>query len=141
MLAGLENPFHGGGSLGAHRLAAFDHARGGPFQVLMFFGPVLGQGGVTAGRKTSGVSSDAAALEEDLNGGGGEAGFDLLVDTAVGNAVVVAVDLDVVVDVDPRLLPLGEDEGFGGQRLEPRPLQFLKQPARVSCRACGTYAG
>jgi len=94
----------------------------------MLLGPVLGQGGVTARCRTAGVSRDAATFEEDLDGGGREADFDLLVDAAVGNAVVVAVDLDVVVDVDARLLPLGEDEGFGRQRLEPRPLQLLKQP-------------
>lgn len=41
-------------------------------------------------------------------------------DTAEGNAVEVAVDLDEVVEIDVRLLPLGEDKGRVKQRFEPR---------------------
>ena len=43
-----------------------------------------------------------------IHGGGGQAYVELAPDQGVRHGVVVALDLDVVVDVDPRLLPLGE---------------------------------
>src|SRR5437867_4596862 len=58
---------------------------------------------------------------------GRKANLDLLVDVEIGNAVVVAFDLNMVVNVDLGLLPLGKDEGFGGQWFQPRLVEFLKQ--------------
>ena len=52
-----------------------------------------------------GVRYQAAALVVDLDDGSGVARFDLLVDELVGDAVGMAIDLDVVVDVDPAGFP------------------------------------
>ena len=48
---------------------------------------------------------------------------------AVGHAVVVAVDLDVIVDADPAHAPLGEHIGLGRQGLERRAVELLEQLA------------
>ena len=47
----------------------------------------------------------------------------------VRHRVVVVVDLDVVVDVDARVLPLGVREGLGRQRPERRPVEALEELA------------
>jgi hypothetical protein len=39
----------------------------------------------------------------------------------------VLVDLDVVIEPDPALLPFGKNVGFGRQRLKSRLLQILEQ--------------
>ena len=53
------------------------------------------------------VSSDPAVLVEDIHGLGREPNIDLATAQRVGDAVERVLDLDVVVDVDPRLAPLG----------------------------------
>ena len=55
--------------------------------------------------------------------------IDDLVDEGVGDGVVVAVDLDVVVDVDAGALPLAVDEGLGGQRPERGLVEALEELA------------
>jgi hypothetical protein len=62
------------------------------------------------------MRGDAPALEEELDDGRGEADLDALVQELVGDAVVVVVDGDVVVDVDASVGPLGELVPRGGQR-------------------------
>ena len=54
------------------------------------------------------VAGDALAAVQALHGGGGQAHVELATDEGVRDGVVVVLDLDVVVDVDPRLLPLGK---------------------------------
>lgn len=49
-----------------------------------------------------------------------------LVVELVGHAVVMPLDVDVVVQLDPRLEPVGVGVGLGGQRLERRPVQRLE---------------
>ena len=71
---------------------------------------VVGGGGVLAIAARSHVHGDALALDEDLHGAAGESHLDLATGEAVGNAVEVALDLDVVVDPDPTHAPFGERE-------------------------------
>ncbi len=61
----------------------------------------------------TGVGGNAFAFEENLDGGGGDFGVDGFADQAAGNAVIVGVDVDVVVDIDFGPLPVGEFVGAG----------------------------
>ena len=67
------------------------------------------------------------ALREALHGLGAHPDIELLAHQLVGHAVIVVVDLDVVVDVDSRLLPLRVSEALPGQRSQSRPLETLEQ--------------
>lgn len=75
------------------------------------------------------MDGDALALGEDLDGSAGEACFDLGSGEAVGHAVEVMLDLDVVIDADPANTPFGEDIGLDGQRLELRSVELFKELA------------
>ena len=58
-----------------------------------------------------------------------EAHVEHLVDERMRHRVVVAVDLDVVVDVDARLEPVGVDEALGRQRLQGGAVKALEEIA------------
>src|SRR5690606_39419458 len=75
------------------------------------------------------VRGDATARVKDLDSAAGEADLDRLAGECVGHAVVVAGELDMVVDVHARLAPLGEAVGSGGQRQQRRALQRLEERA------------
>src|SRR5438552_1339302 len=61
----------------------------------------------------------ALAAMEDLDGGRGAARVDVLVQERMRDGVVVPVDVDVVVDVDPRVdRPVADDEGLGREGME-----------------------
>jgi len=60
-----------------------------------------------AAASAAAMRGDAAVLEEDLDDGGGEP-HDPLVQELVGDAVVVVLDCDVIVDVDASVGPLGK---------------------------------
>ena len=62
------------------------------------------------------VGGNALAFEKEFNGGGGEFRVDSFIDEAAGDAVIMEIDFDVVVDVDLRLLPFGEFVGVVGKR-------------------------
>ena len=47
------------------------------------------------------MDGDALALVEDLDAAGGQPRLDLGAGEAVGNGVIVGVDVDVIVDADP----------------------------------------
>src|SRR5690349_18777712 len=80
---------------------------------------VIGQSGVSATPVGGAdVRGDALVLMEDLEGRGGEADFDLTRDERVRDAVEMAADLDVVIDVDAGLFPFGEFIASGRQRRE-----------------------
>ena len=72
------------------------------------------------------MGGDPLAVVETFDRGGGDAHLDLLLHQAVRDAVVVAVDVDVVVDVDDRRLPLGEFVARGRQRLHRRAVDGLE---------------
>ena len=75
------------------------------------------------------MRGDPLALQEDLDGARRQPHLDLAAGEAVGHAVEVRLDLDVVIDADAAQPPFGEDIGLAGQRLEVRPVEFLEQRA------------
>lgn len=64
---------------------------------------------------------------QELDGMGAQADIELLADQLIGDGVVVAIDLDVVIDAHARLGPLGVDIALGGQGLHRRAVEGLKQ--------------
>jgi hypothetical protein len=62
---------------------------------------------------------------------------DLLAQEPVGHRVVVAVDLDVVVEPDGALLPLRIFVGRRGQRLQRRALELLEQLPAAGAEVAG----
>ena len=101
---------------------------------------VLGHGGVAAAHGAAGVTGDAPMVVEHLHRDAGHAQLDLLADELVRHRVVVALELDVVIEArDLRPLELGVFERGRRQRpndrafeqFEPRAaraLQFLERP-------------
>src|SRR5712692_5335303 len=86
--------------------------------------------GVLAADGTPPMRGDALAAVEDLDGGRGQAGVDVFVDERVGDRVVVAVELDVIVDADAGAdLPVAVDEGLRGERAQRGVIQPLEELA------------
>ncbi len=78
-----------------------DEARGRPLQVaLVRLRQMGGIGGVPAADRTPLMGGDALAAMEDFDGRRRQAGVDVFVDERVGDRVVMAVELDVIVDAD-----------------------------------------
>ena len=75
------------------------------------------------------VGGDALATVEELDGVGGVPGEELASGQGVGDGGVVAVELDVGIDVHTDLLPLGEDVGLGGERAQRRTVDGLEGAA------------
>ena len=69
-------------------------------------GHVLGKGGVLPVPARPYMDGDALALVEDLDAAGGHPRLDLGAGEAVGDGIIVGVDLDVIVDADPGQAPL-----------------------------------
>ena len=69
---------------------------------------MVGGSGVLAVAARSHVHGDSLALDEDLYGAASEPHLDLAARETVGNAVEVALDIDVVVDADTAHAPFGE---------------------------------
>ena len=65
----------------------------------------------------------APAAVEDFHHGTGVTRFHGLTRQLVGHAVVVPLDVDMVVDVGPDLLPAGKLVGLGRERLQGRPIE------------------
>ena len=72
------------------------------------------------------MGSHPAASEEGFHGVLGEPDIELLFDQCIGHRVVMAIDLDVIVDVDPGLFPVGIDLGLNRERLQRRFIQALE---------------
>src|SRR5712691_1693376 len=76
------------------------------------------------------MGRDALAAVKDLDGRRGQARVDVLVQERVGDGVVMAVELDVVVDVDASPdLPVAVDERLRGERAERRLIKTLEEVA------------
>ena len=90
---------------------------------------VGGVGGVAATDDTARMRTDALAAMEDLDGGRGQAGVDVFVEERVGDGVVMAVELDVVVDADAGAdPPVAVDEDLRREgRAERGPIQLLEE--------------
>ena len=90
---------------------------------------MLGKRGVLVIAAHALMRGDAFALVEDLDGAGGEPRFDFATRKAVGDAVVVRRELDVIVDADAADAPFRQDVGLGRQGLQRRPVDLLEQLA------------
>ncbi len=66
----------------------------------------------------SAMACHPPVFEEDFHARGCETDIDLLSCQLIGDAVVVAVDLDMVVDIDPGLFPFGILVETRGKRFE-----------------------
>jgi hypothetical protein len=73
------------------------------------------------------MTGNALAAMENLDGRGGDPRFDLLADQLVRHAVEVLGNLDMVIEVDPAVLPLGVFVGFGRQGLQRRTVELIIQ--------------
>src|SRR5207247_1368340 len=106
-----------GGRLGADRARPVDEARRRPLQMALVRLRHVGRvGGVLPADDTPPMRGDALAAVEDLDGGRGQAGVDVFMNERVGDGVVMAVKLEVVVEADASAdLPVAVDEGLGGE--------------------------
>jgi len=73
----------------------------------MGFRHVLGHCGKAAFLITPGMSGHPSIPEQDLHCSGSQAHIYLLLYQLIGYTVVMAIELDMVVDIDPGLSPLG----------------------------------
>ena len=73
------------------------------------------------------VSSDARALQEDLDSARRQADLDLLAGEAIRHGIEVPLDIDMVVDADASGAPLSEHVGFDRQRPEMGAVELLEQ--------------
>src|SRR5829696_943806 len=81
------------------------------------------------------MTGDTLALVEQLDGALCDARLDLLSQQAVRHRVVMAIDIDVVVERDAALAPLGVDVSLGRQRAECRPIKLVEQLAATDAEA------
>src|SRR5271167_1898306 len=92
-------------------------------------GHVFGNGGVFPVPARPDVDGDALAFVENLDAAGGQPRLDLGAGEAVGDGIIVGVDLDVIVDADPGQAPLAVFIGLVRQRPERRTVDLLEQLA------------
>src|SRR5271168_1509296 len=78
-------------------------------------GHMVGVRAVLAAHVAALVDADALAPMEDLDGSRGDPDVDLGADERVRNRIQKVVDLDVIVEIDPRAPPLRELPVVGGQ--------------------------
>lgn len=88
---------------------------------------VFGNRGVRAFAVTTRMACHPFSLVQAFNGGGGEAHIEFALHQRVRHAVIMPVDLDVVIDADARLLPLGVFIRRGRQRLQGRAIEGLER--------------
>lgn len=62
------------------------------------------------------VSGNSLALVEDLDRIGGDTSLDLLAGKAIGNGIIVPLDLDVIIQPGAPDTPFGKDITFDRQR-------------------------
>ena len=92
----------------------------------------MGMGHVLGDRREAGVMAatmypDPRAAMKDFECGGGESHVDGLMNQPMRHGVEVVLDIDVVIDVDARMPPLGVDEAFRGQGPERRLVEAEKE--------------
>src|SRR6202789_548481 len=90
---------------------------------------VLGNGRVLPVPACAQMNGDALAFMENLDAAGGQPRLDLGAGEAVGDGIIVGVDVDVIVDADPAHAPLAIFVRLTGQRLERRAIDLLEQLA------------
>jgi len=105
-----------------------DEPRGGPFEIFLTgFGHVFGQGGILAFLVASEVKCHSSVLEEDLDGCRSEADIECFTNELVGDAIIMAGHLDMVIDVNLRCFPIGIGIRFGWKRFESWLIQGFKE--------------
>ena len=72
------------------------------------------------------MCGDPLALEKNLDGARRQTHLDLAAGEAVGHAIEMRLDLDVVIDADPAQPPFSERIRLAGQAPEARPVEFLE---------------
>jgi hypothetical protein len=87
---------------------------------------VFGNGGVFPVPARPDVDGDALAFVENLDAAGGQPRLDLGAGEAVGDGIIVGVDVDVIVDADPAHAPLAVFVRLVRQRLERRAIDLLE---------------
>lgn len=98
-----------------------------PFGMLaMALGHVLGLRAVSAFVQRAQVAGHPLVGVEALDGARRQAHLQLFFHQLIGHRVVMPIDLDVVVDMHPRLLPLGIDVRLLRQRAQRWPIQGLE---------------
>ena len=129
----FEEPFDERGRVRSGLAAPGDEPRRCPFRIgAVGCRDVRGFGRVSAFPADPEVCGDPAVLVEDLDRRGAETDIDLAAGQRVGDAVEGVFDLDVVVDVDAGLAPLGVLVALGRERLERRPVQVLEPAAAAA---------
>src|SRR5580698_393596 len=88
---------------------------------------VLGHGGMPVIAAGAQMRGDTLALEKDHDGTRREPHLDFAAGEAVGHAVEVSLDLDVVIDADAAQAPLGEGIRLARQSLEMWSIELLEQ--------------
>ena len=133
MRPALEELLREGGGTGTDLSRPADEAGRGPFEVgAVRSGHVARVGRVSTLPASADVGRDAPVLVEDLDRRGAEPDIHLPPGKRVGNAVEAAVGLDVVVDVDAGLAPLGELVTLGRKRLQRRTVKILEETAAAA---------
>jgi len=133
MLALPQHALHRGACVGPHLLRPVEQTLGIPARHLLVRRcHVRVDGGVASFEQTSGVGGDAAAAMEYLYRGCREAHIHFLAGKPVRRRVIVAGDLDVVVDADTGDLPFGELVAICRQCLERRAVEFCERAVAAS---------
>ena len=116
--------------------------RGTPLQVrAVRLRHVLGDRGVPARHEAARMQPDARAALKDLDRGRREADVEQRVNQRMRHRVVMAIDLDVVVDVDARAEPVGMDKALGRERLQRGPIEAREEIARARARHSPSSGG
>ena len=87
---------------------------------------MVGVRAVLAAHVAALVNADALAAMEDFDGPRGDAHIDFLANERVRNRVQELMDLDVIIEVDPRASPFRELPVLGGQVVEDAALDLLE---------------
>src|ERR1700730_7242912 len=88
---------------------------------------VLGDGGVPMVAAGAQMSGNPFALQKDFDGSRGQPHLDLAAGKAVGHAVEMTFELDVVVDTNPADAPFGKAIGLRRQRVEVGPVELFEE--------------
>jgi hypothetical protein len=82
---------------------------------LMALWHMLFEGGKSPLLITSFVACQSSVLEEDLQRCGSDPDIHLLSDQLIGDRVIMVINLDMVVDIDPGFFPFGVFIGMSRQ--------------------------
>src|SRR5438876_3526996 len=88
---------------------------------------VLGDGRVPMVAAGTQMSGNPFAFQKDLNSARRQPHLDLAAGKAIGDAVEMALELDMVIDADPANAPFGKAIGLRRQRVEVGPVELFEQ--------------